>query len=80
MKNKWMIVDGDIDFMLQKRVLDSSLTYRNWKRLDRFCRKHSKSFHIASNYDCTGQICGTYYSLKIEDKKFVLYLRTSYDC
>jgi len=52
--NKWISLEGDIDFNLSVRCINLPLNKKNYKLLDRYCRKNSYSSRCGHEWDCCG--------------------------
>jgi len=52
--SKWISMDGDIDFRLSVRCINLPLNKKNYKLLDRYCRKNSYSSRCGHEWDCCG--------------------------
>lgn len=58
MKNKFIVVDGDMDFVTQKRYLTGRMTKKRWKIIDRYCRRMTYSNRCHHEWDCCGCLTG----------------------
>lgn len=64
MKNKWNIVEGDIDYVVKERFISGRITKKRWKKIDSFCRGNTKQYHCHHDFDCCGCVSSEYYEVK----------------
>jgi len=77
--NKWIPVNGDIDFTQEIRVINYPINRINTRRLNKFCRDNSRRIPVYSEYDCTGQVCGVYYSVGKINNYYIVERVTHFD-
>jgi hypothetical protein len=53
-QQKWITMDGDIDFKEVVRCINKPLNKKNYKLLDRYCRKNTYRSHCGHEWDCCG--------------------------
>jgi len=76
--NKWIAIDGDIDFTQELRVFKYPVNNRNTNRLKKFCESHSNRIHTGSPYDCSGLVCGIYHSFSIMNNRYYIIERVTH--
>jgi hypothetical protein len=71
--------DSNYDYRKFERCFSGRMTKRRWQILNSYCRRNSYRIHIASDYDCTGSLCGHYMELSYSCNQVVIKLAMSYD-
>lgn len=71
--------DSDYDYRKFERSFSGRMTKRRWQIINSYCRRNSYRNHIASDYDCTGQLCGHYMDFTYHHNQIVISLSKPYD-
>lgn len=71
--------DSDYAYRKYERCFSGRMTKKRWQIISSFCRRNSYRNHIASDYDCTGQLCGHYMEFEYKLNQVVVRLDMSYD-
>lgn len=71
--------ESEYDYKQFERVFSGRMTKKRWQVISSFCRRNSYRNHIASDYDCTGQLCGQYMEFRYSRNQVVIRLCMSYD-
>lgn len=57
----WKIINDGIDQQVYETVIPAD--YSLLKKLNEFAKHYSRNIHVASEYDCTGEVCGKYFAV-----------------
>lgn len=71
--------DSEYDYRKFERCFSGRMTKKRWQLINSYCRRNSYRNRIASDYDCTGQLCGHYMEFSYSHNQVVIKLNMSYD-
>jgi len=56
-KNRFKLIDSDIDSKTWEYSFSAKLTKGSYKRLARYCRKNTTGINCGHSHDCCGCLC-----------------------
>ena len=58
----WTLISDEVDEKIYDTIIPAD--YSLLKTLNDFSKHYSRHIHVASEYDCSGQVCGEYFEVK----------------